>query len=182
MIIISNINRKISNKFNTSTYQNSHLAVIVIVLAMILIAWQYFQLHLGLQPCPMCVNQRIFAIAAALFSLLGLIHIGASDKLKISYSVVSLLAIIGGLSVAVRQLWLQSLPPEQVPACGPAFNFVMDNFAFGEALNALFLGDGNCAEIKWQLIGISIPGWSAIAFIVLAIFTISSILSLKKSA
>ena len=181
MIIISNINRIISNKLNTSNYQNAHLAVVVMVVGMIVIAWQYFQLHLDLQPCPMCISQRLFAILAAVFSLIAIFHIAASVVVKFSYSLLSIASIIGGISVAVRQLWLQSLPADQVPACGPAFNYVVDNFPLGEMINALLLGDGNCAEVKWQLLGISITGWSGIAFIILLILAFSSLLALKNT-
>jgi disulfide bond formation protein DsbB len=65
-------------------------------------------------------------------------------------------------------VWLQSLPEDQIPACGPTLNWMLEaNFPLSEVLAAMFLGEGSCAEIKWQLLGLSIPGWTLVAFLML---------------
>lgn len=80
-------------------------------------------------------------------------------------------AILGG-SFSSRQLWLQSLPPDQVPACGPALDYLFENFPLMEVLSVMLRGDGNCAEVSWTFLSISIPGWTLVAFIGLALFNI----------
>jgi disulfide bond formation protein DsbB len=72
----------------------------------------------------------------------------------------------------MRQLYLQSLPAEQAPACGPGLGYMLENFPFMQALEIMLKGDGNCATVVWTFIGISIPGWTLIAFIGLAAISI----------
>ena len=80
--------------------------------------------------------------------------------------------------VAGRQVWLQSLPEDEVPLCGPPLEYILEVFPFGDLLNALLMGDGSCAEIPWQFLGLSMAGWSLIWF---ALFLILSILVVVKS-
>lgn len=127
----------------------------------------YFQHGLGLLPCALCITQRIFIIAvgvvaavAALFALQGV-----GRRVCAGLGVV--LALVGA-SFSSRQLWLQSLPEDQVPACGPSLGYMLENFPLGQAFELLLQGDGNCAETVWTFLGVSIPGWTLVAFIGLA--------------
>lgn len=70
-----------------------------------------------------------------------------------------------GSYFAGRQIWLEHLPEDQVPACGPGLTYIYDNFPFMETLNFLLKGDGNCAEVLFRFLGLSIPEMSMIAFI-----------------
>ena len=72
-----------------------------------------------------------------------------------------------------KQLWLQSLPEDQVPACGPPADYLFEVLDFSEALSMLLQGDGNCAEVQWTLLGISIPGWTLLGFVVLVIMALA---------
>jgi protein dithiol:quinone oxidoreductase len=80
---------------------------------------------------------------------------------------VALLCIAGG-SVSARHVWLQSLPPDQAPACGPGLAYLFESFPLTEALALLLRGDGNCALVGWSFLGLSIPGWTLVAFVVIA--------------
>ena len=80
------------------------------------------------------------------------------------YNSLGMLTALGGAGFSLRQLWLQSLPKDQVPACGPPAEYLFDALPFKEALGLMFRGDGNCAEIQWSLFGISIPGYTLMAF------------------
>lgn len=71
----------------------------------------------------------------------------------------------GGAIVAGRQVWLQQLPSDQVPACGPGLEYMMNNLPFADALGMIFRGSGECAEVSWQFLGLSIAGWSLALFI-----------------
>lgn len=127
----------------------------------------YFQYVMGLAPCALCITQRIFIIAvgfaAAVAAIFG--FSGWPRRLMAGFGI--LFAILGG-SISSRQLWLQSLPEDQVPACGPSLEYILDAFPLQEALTVLLRGDGNCAEVVWTFLGLSIPGWTLVAFIGLA--------------
>ncbi|PKM22647.1 MAG: disulfide bond formation protein B [Gammaproteobacteria bacterium HGW-Gammaproteobacteria-14] len=118
----------------------------------------------GLDPCPLCIFQRVGVIAAGLFFLLALIHNPAALGQRI-YAALAAIGAIGGGAVAARHVWLQSLPADQVPACGPALDYMMDVFPMGEVLRMVFTGSGECAEIDWLFLGISLPAWSLLVFI-----------------
>lgn len=90
----------------------------------------------------------------------------------IVYSVLGLLFALGGAGVAARHVWLQHLPPEKVPACGPDLAFMLQNLPFSRTLEKLFSGSGQCAEVKWRFLGMSIPEWSLLWFSALALFAI----------
>lgn len=114
-----------------------------------------------LHPCPLCITQRIFIIVVGVLALLACIHHPAKTGIRV-YAVLQSLAAISGAVVAARHLWIQSLPADQVPACGPGLQYIFDNFPFMEALSLLFAGDGSCAEVQlfWAL---PIPAWVLLA-------------------
>ena len=131
---------------------------------LIVIAVFYFQNHLQLEPCYLCITQRVFIIAIAVVCALALLHNPAQRGQKIYAGISTLLAIIGSY-FSVKQLWLQSLPEDQVPACGVPVDYLFDVFSLSEAISHLLKGDGNCAEVQWQMLSISMPGWVLVAFI-----------------
>ena len=131
----------------------------------------YMQYVMNLYPCPLCITQRIFIIAVGLTGLLAfLINPGTTGR-RIFASLGIIFAVLGG-SFSTRQLWLQSLPEDQVPACGPDLNYLLENFPLMDALSVLLRGDGNCAEVVWSFLGISIPGWTLVAFVGLVGFNL----------
>jgi len=133
-------------------------------LFLILIAVFYFQHYLQLEPCYLCITQRVFVIAIATICAAALVH-NPSNRGQQAYACLStLMALIGGYFSA-KQLWLQNLPEDRVPACGIPVDYLFDVFSLSEAISHLLRGDGNCAEVQWQLLGISMPGWVLMAFI-----------------
>lgn len=143
------------------------LFIILYCLVMMTTAVGYFQTYLGLHPCVLCVAQRVVVISIMLVALLGLI-VGRGQRI---FSV--LLALIAGMGIflAGRHVWIQSLPIDQVPACGPDFDYIVDVLPLGKALQMIMMGDGNCADVVWSFLGLSIPGWTLVAFIGLAILS-----------
>jgi len=137
---------------------------------------QYFD---GLHPCPLCITQRAFFVLTALVALLALIIHPQQKGRYLSAGLMVLFTTLGG-AVAYRQVWLQSLPADQAPACGPSLEYMFANLPFGEAFSTLMIGDGNCAEIVWTLFGLSMPNWSLFAFIGLALCAITSALPMVK--
>ena len=128
----------------------------------------YAQHGLLLDPCPLCVFQRVAVIAMGVIFLVAAIH-NPGQWGAIIYSVLLALAALMGAGVAGRQLWLQSLPPDKVPACGPGLDFMLDAFPIAEVLQMVLSGSGECAEVSWTLLGLSMPAWVLIGVTGLAI-------------
>jgi disulfide bond formation protein DsbB len=118
----------------------------------------------GLEPCPLCMTQRGFYVLAFLFALLGALHAGGRRP----WAALMAASALGGAGVAGRQVWLQHLPADQVPACGPSLEFMLQRYPFSDVLVRLFTGDGNCAEVDWSLLGLSMAEWSLLCFLGLA--------------
>lgn len=121
----------------------------------------------GLEPCPLCIFQRVAMIAAGLVFLFAAVH-GPSGWGRRVYGLLALAAAGAGAAIAGRHVWLQSLPEDQVPACGPTLDFLFDTTPFMEAVMFVLRGDGNCAEIDAQWLGLSLPAWTLLGFIALA--------------
>lgn len=143
----------------------TNLIVFLGCTALILIAL-YLEHVMGMEPCPLCMTQRIAVIAVGVVALLAFLHNPAKRGLRV-YAVLGLLLAVGGAYFSSRQLWLQSLPPDQVPACGPALEYMMQVFPFMDVLKAMLHGDGNCAEVD-RLFGVSLALWTLLAFIGMA--------------
>lgn len=143
------------------------LSVAAVCGGLIAIAILYFQNHLGLEPCYLCITQRVFVIAVGVIFLIAGLHNPAATGQKI-YAGLATLAALGGSFFSIKQLWLQGLPEDKVPACGPPVDYLFDAFSATDAISMLLRGDGNCAEVQWQLLGISMPGWVLVSFVGLA--------------
>ena len=143
--------------------RQTYLLVFVASVILMLIAL-YMQYGMHLEPCALCITQRIFVISVGLVGLVAWIH-NPCGRGRWAYTGIGVLAAGLGSATAGRQLWLQSLPPDQVPTCGPGLSYILDNFPLRDALALLLKGDGNCAEVSWTLLGLSIPGWTLVAFI-----------------
>ncbi|MCB1645764.1 MAG: disulfide bond formation protein B [Pseudomonadales bacterium] len=124
----------------------------------------YMQYAMELEPCPLCIFQRVMVIAAGIAALIGAIHGPGVTGIRVYGGGVILSAVIGG-SISMRQLWLQSLPESEVPACGPSLDYLMDVFPLTDVVAKVLSGDGSCAEVVWTLFGISIPGWTLLGFV-----------------
>lgn len=134
-----------------------------------LLAYAYYlQYFDGQDPCPLCLVQRGFYYGIGLVLLAGAIHGPARLGARL-YAIGALLFALGGLATATRQVWLQHLPPDQVPACGPDLFFMMDNFPLARTLQLLLRGSGQCAEVHWRFLGLSIAEWSLAWFVFFAI-------------
>ena len=133
----------------------------------------------GLDPCPLCVFQRIAYILIIIASLIAVIH-NPAKTWKTIYKFLIFIFSVMGASVAGRQVWLQHLPPELVPECGPGLDYMLNVFPFADAVRMILSGSGECAEVQWRFIGLSIAEWSLIVFIAISIATILSVFFVKK--
>ena len=124
-----------------------------------LMGFALFAQHvLLLDPCPLCVFQRVAVISIGVIFLVAALH-NPGGAGRIVYGLLLALAAVGGAAVAGRHAWLQQLPPDQVPSCGPGLDYMLDTLPFTEVLGKVFRGSGECAEIVWQFLGLSMPGW-----------------------
>jgi disulfide bond formation protein DsbB len=138
----------------------------------LLAAALYFQFSGGLEPCPLCVSQRIMMFAVALVMLLAVLHNPKRTGVKVYAILGFVVAVLGG-TVSARHVWLQHLPPEEVPACGPGLEYMFQYFPLTETLKAMLNGTGDCAKVDWTLLGLSMPAWVLICFVVLALLSLA---------
>lgn len=121
----------------------------------------YAQYVLILEPCPLCVFQRIATISLGIVFLLAAVQNPGKVGARV-YGVLVGLAAASGVAIAAWHVHLQNMPADEVPSCGPGFEYIMDNFAFFDALSLIFKGSGECAEVVWRLLGLSMPTWVVI--------------------
>ncbi len=121
----------------------------------------YAQYQLLLEPCPLCVFQRMSVIGMGIFFLIAGIHNSPGSSSRVYAALIGLISAAGAV-VAGRHVWLQHLPADEVPTCGPGFNYIMDSFPLAEALSMIFKGSGECADIDWVFLGLSMPAWTLV--------------------
>jgi protein dithiol:quinone oxidoreductase len=127
---------------------------------------QYFQNE---EPCPLCIFQRVAFMALGLVFLIAALHAPARTGAKVYGGLLLVVAAVGG-AIATRHVWLQNLPKDMVPACGPDLEYMMKRFPFWEVLSKVLSGSGQCAEVSWTFLGLSIAAWSLTWFVLLAAF------------
>ena len=128
----------------------------------------YLQYVEGLEPCPLCMLQRICVMAMGVVFLVATFH----DPGRVGAGVYALLQLlIGGVgaAIAARQVWLQSLPKDQVPACGMGLNYMLETLPFTDALRQVLEGSGECAEKGWEFLHLSIAGWTLVFFVAMIV-------------
>lgn len=129
----------------------------------------YMQYQLRLEPCPLCIFQRLFVTALGVVMLAGAVHDPRGFGRRVYGALVLLLALLG-VAVAGRHVWLQHLPADQVPECGPGLEYMLQAFPLSETLALVFRGSGECAEVQWTFIALSIPEWTLLIFLALTAF------------
>ena len=120
----------------------------------------YAQYQWGIEPCPLCLIQRFF------YFLLGLTFLGHTFWQAGFWLKLGILWSLFGLFTAGRQIILQHLPADQVPACGPGLDYMFSTFSSNEIFLELLHGSGECAIISWRFLGLSFAEWSFIGFTV----------------
>ena len=126
----------------------------------------YVQFHLAIEPCPLCIFQRFAFIGMGLFFLAGAIHNPGRSGRR-SYGALVLLAAAIGLGIAAYHLWVQHLPPDPMVGCTPGWNYMVENFPISKALKMAFTGHADCAEVNWTFLGLSMPFWTLVCFVVI---------------
>ena len=160
-------------------FSTRQIHLIIFLLVGLLLGYAAYSIKvLGLEACTLCITQQFFYCLIGVSSFIAFLH-NPDIRASRLYSFFIALFAIAGTWISGRQVWLQGLPEDEVPLCGPPLEYIIDVFPFADVVNALFMGDGNCAEIPWQFIGLSMAGWSLIFFV--AIIVLSLFALLKKN-
>jgi disulfide bond formation protein DsbB len=149
-------------------------------ISMIAFAISYFQLYLELEPCPLCILQRIGMFSVTTVFLIATLH-NPKRAGVVAYSILGFIIAMAGGGVSVRHLWLQNLPKDAIPECSPGYDYIVNNFPLMDAIPLLLNGSGECSETLWSLFGISIPGWTLVGFLFLGLLSLSQLWNKKTS-
>lgn len=156
---------------NRLSFRSAYLLGFVVCAALIGFAL-YSQFQWGLQPCPLCIFQRIAFAALGIVFLIGALHAPKGAAGRRAYGVLAFLAAAVGIGIAGRHVWLTHLPPDQVPHCGPPLEFMMETNALTDVIRKVLTGSGECAKVDWTFLGLSMPAWSLAWFVLLAIWAL----------
>ena len=170
----------LKNKFqeNKTMSLSKKIFLLAFIIAIgILLASVYFQFVKHLEPCSLCITQRILFLMIALTLLIALF----CPATRLMHRIVSnsvLVFSVMGLYFAGRQIWLQHLSPDQLPDCGPSFNVLIENFPLSLVLKELLVGSAHCGVVTWEFLGLSMAHWSCILFA--GFFGFAIFIKLKK--
>jgi protein dithiol:quinone oxidoreductase len=129
----------------------------------------YAEFVLHLEPCPLCIFQRIGVFALGVIFLIAALHDPAAFGRRM-YGLLLSLAALATIGIALRHLYIQNLPPGSVPACGASLNFMLKVFSLSEVLVKVLTGSGECAKVTWEFLGLAMPAWVLISAAVLGGF------------
>ena len=164
--------------YSIARFSSRQINLVIFLIVGSLLGYAAYSMKiLGLEPCTLCITQQFFYCLIGISSFVSFLQ-NPGVTISRLYSLLISLFAIAGIWISGRQIWLQGLPEDAVPLCGPPLEYIIDVFPFADVLNALFMGDGNCAEIPWQFLGLSMAGWSFIWFLVIFFL---SVISLIKS-
>ena len=169
---------KLHNLWHTLSNRWLYLAGILTI-AVLFGAALYLQYVLHQDPCPLCMIQRFIFIAMLVLFAMATLHNPKRVGAKIYGALISLLAL-SGIGVASRHIWIQHLPKDEVPACGPGLDYMLENFPMADVWQELLHGSGECATKGWTFMTLGIPEWSLIWYALLGIFAV--MIALRKPA
>jgi disulfide bond formation protein DsbB len=134
--------------------------VVVVLACLAMLGYALFlQYYRGLDPCPLCLFQRIAIMGLTVaFALAALVPDGWRALRRVAAVLIALVAL-AGVGVAIRHLYIQSLPPGSVPACGAGLDYMWEVFPVMEVLRKVLTGSGECAKIDWTFLGLAMPAW-----------------------
>jgi len=150
----------------TTTMARLTFGAIFLVCAGLIALALYLQEQEGLEPCPMCILQRYAFVALGIVALVAAIHGPRGRVLKV-YGALAALVAIAGAGVAARHSYIQHFPPK-IETCGTDLEFLVNTFPISQALPKIFAGSGSCSAVDWKMMGLSIPEWALVWFVIFA--------------
>lgn len=124
----------------------------------------YTQFFMGLQPCPLCIFQRVAVFAVGVLFLVAALHAPGRSGARV-YGVLQLIAVVAGLCISGRHVWIQAQPPGAVAACGADLNYLMEIMPVTDVIKKVMTGSGECGRVDWTLLGLSMPWWVLFALL-----------------
>ena len=152
-----------------TTYRNLQIFLVIIAVIGMSFALFFLQRYMGFSPCPLCIFQRIGLIIMGSFALIAALFNPKSKATRLVLWLGSLAGIGWATAVAGRHVWLQHLPADQVPSCGPGLDYWLDTLPILQVFKEVFAGSGECASVEWTFMGLSIPEQSLILFSLLLV-------------
>jgi disulfide bond formation protein DsbB len=131
------------------------------------------------EPCPLCMVQRVIFIAILAVFALAAVH-GPARVGERLYAALTVLLSLSGIGVAARHIWIQNLPKDQVPACGPGLDYMLETMPMARVLKELLHGSGECAEKGWSFLALGIPEWSLLCYLALGVWAV--LIAVRKQA
>ena len=154
---------------NLMTYRGLNLFLVVMAVAAMAFALLFLQRYMGFAPCPLCVFQRVGLMVMGVFALLSVLIHPKRSAMRLLLWLGSLLGILWSTFVAARHVWIQHLPPDQVPSCGPGLDYWLEALPMKEVVHQVLSGSGECAVVAWRFLGLSIPEQALILFVFLTL-------------
>lgn len=149
--------------------QQLHYFIAFLILSALLVGANYLQVYMGINPCPLCIMQRItFGLLGMVF-LLG-IAFGFKRCAQIGISSAGLLVSLLGVVLSGRQVWLQHLPKNFDANCDVSLNYMLKVLPLQEVIQKVFAGGTMCAQVEWTFLHLSLAEWSLGWFILFAVF------------
>lgn len=155
------------NSPQAKSFRVQFLAGFVACFALIAYAL-HTQINGGLLPCPLCIFQRVAFAALGLVFLVGGLHAPRGFAGRRAWGVLAAFVALVGAAIAGRHVWLQNLPADQVPACGPGLEWMLETTPLLGVMREVLTGSGECAEVDWVFLGLSMPAWSLAWYLLLA--------------
>ena len=135
----------------------------------LLMAYALYAQHvLGLEPCPLCIFQRVAVISVGVLFLIAALH----DRGARIYGVLLIVAILAGIAVSARHIWIQAQPPGTVAACGADLNYLLEIMPVTEVVTKVLTGSGECGKVDWRFLGLSMPWWVAFSLGALGVWAV----------
>ncbi len=163
------MNKTIFSHKSYLSYRNINAFLLIMAITAMSFAYFFLQKYLKLELCPLCVFQRVGVVVMGSFALLAVVINPRKFVARLLLWLGSFAGVLWSLAVAIRHVWIQHLPADEVPSCGPGLDFLLDAFPLMQVLKEVFSGSGECAEIAWQFLGLSIPEQTLILFSVLTV-------------
>lgn len=131
----------------------------------------FLEHHLGLEPCKLCYLQRAVVVVLGIVFICLAIQNPGRWGVRL-YALLSTTICLIGIATAARHIWLQNLPEDRVPACGPSINYMLETFSFLETLKTIWEGAGDCADVMWTFLGLTIPEQLLIYFMGMFLYSL----------
>ena len=127
----------------------------------------YFQFVLGLEPCPLCITQRLVVLTLGLVFLTGTLHHPKSSGMRLYFAFAALVSVVGA-GIGAYHFLIQILPHDEISSCGPGASYILQHFSLAEGIKLFLTGTGDCTQVVWTFLGLSMPFWVALSFCCLA--------------